>query len=340
MSANFIARWDLDKTYLRTDFDTVASLLRTAVERADHKRTVPGAAVLMRELSAANIAVHILSGSPEQLRRSITRKLRLDGVRPASLTLKPNVHNLVRLRFRAIKGQLGYKLPALLARRAELAPHPSTAEAHVAAREILLGDDAEADAFIYALYDDVCRGQVDEALLAEVLTAARAYPDEIAFALRMLRLLRLNPPTTSNPARILIHLDRQSRPQDFDWLGPRVVPFFNYLQAALVLVQDGALPASSVLHISEELTLVHGLEAEALGRSYTDLLSRGHIDAATGHRVAQAFDAASSPAARDLSPMLAAFSAAPKTTAAPRALDQAPIDYVKRAQGHNRRRAR
>ena len=44
----FVARWDLDKTYLRTDFDTVRDLVRTAIERPDQKRTVPGAATLMR----------------------------------------------------------------------------------------------------------------------------------------------------------------------------------------------------------------------------------------------------------------------------------------------------
>ena len=90
-ASNFIARWDLDKTYLRTDFDTLRDLVRTAIERPDQKRTVPGAAALMRELSDAGVAIHILSGSPEQLRGRLVDKLRLDGVRFESLTLKPNL---------------------------------------------------------------------------------------------------------------------------------------------------------------------------------------------------------------------------------------------------------
>src|SRR6476619_2116750 len=117
----FIARWDLDKTYLRTDFDTLRDLVSTAIERPDQKRTVPGAAPLLRELGRAGVEIHILSGSPEQLRSLLTQKLRLDGARWASLTLKPNLENILRLRFRALRGQLGYKLPALLRRRAELA---------------------------------------------------------------------------------------------------------------------------------------------------------------------------------------------------------------------------
>ena len=87
----FVARWDLDKTYLRTDFDTLRDLVRSAVERPDQKRTVPGAASLMRELTDAGAEIHILSGSPEQLRGRIVEKLRIDGVRFESLTLKPNL---------------------------------------------------------------------------------------------------------------------------------------------------------------------------------------------------------------------------------------------------------
>ncbi|HTN91517.1 MAG TPA: hypothetical protein VL242_47945, partial [Sorangium sp.] len=104
--APFIARWDLDKTYLRTDFDTLRDLVRTAIERPDQKRTVPGAGSLLRELGRAGVETHILSGSPEQLRSRIEQKLRLDGARWASLTLKPNLQNILRLRFRALRGQL------------------------------------------------------------------------------------------------------------------------------------------------------------------------------------------------------------------------------------------
>ncbi len=64
-----IARWDLDKTYLRTEFDTIRDLVKTALERPDEKRTNPGASTLLREMVRAGVSVHILSGSPEQMRR-------------------------------------------------------------------------------------------------------------------------------------------------------------------------------------------------------------------------------------------------------------------------------
>jgi len=178
----FVARWDLDKTYLRTDFDTVRDLIRTAIERPDQKRTVPGAAALMRELGRAEVPIDILSGSPEQLRGRIIEKLRLDGVRFNSLTLKPNLRNILRLRFRAVRGQLGYKLPALLRLRCEMAQQRDDRGELV--HEALLGDDAEADAFVYSLYADVCGGAVDAALLGRIMHRGGCYADDIADAVR------------------------------------------------------------------------------------------------------------------------------------------------------------
>ena len=143
-----VYRWDLDKTYLRTEFDTVRDLVKTAFESAAQKRTVPGAAALLRELRATEPrGIYIVSGSPEQLRRVLEAKLRLDGIRWDSLTLKPQLHALLRGRFRFLKDQVGYKLGSLLETRAEL---PAEVD------EFMFGDDAEADAFIYSIYSDIC----------------------------------------------------------------------------------------------------------------------------------------------------------------------------------------
>lgn len=267
----FIARWDLDKTYLRTDFDTVRDLWSTLIQRPDQKRTVPGAAALLRELGRAGVAIHILSGSPEQLRSRIEAKLRLDGARWASLTLKPNLQNLLRLRFRALRGQLGYKLPALLHRRCELRRQHDESGALI--REVLLGDDAEADAFVYSLYADVCRGRIDTGALTALLRAGGAYEDTITDAVRFASYVDKGPVVE----RILIHLDRQSSPSDFKVYGDLVVPFYNYLQASFVLYEDGRIPARSVLRIAQDLTASHNFDGSALARSYLDLSRRGHV---------------------------------------------------------------
>ncbi|HEY8072782.1 MAG TPA: hypothetical protein VIF62_01700, partial [Labilithrix sp.] len=193
-----ISRWDLDKTYLRTEFDTVRDLVRTALERPDEKRTNPGAATLLREMKRAGVVIHILSGSPEQMRRRLEDKLRLDGIAWDTFTLKPNLKNVLRLRFRAVKDQLGYKLPALLRTRGV------ANEGEEAARETLFGDDAEADAFVYSLYADIMAGRVGDALVKTICERGRVYEDVTDEVLASVRAVK----PAEIVERILIHLEQ------------------------------------------------------------------------------------------------------------------------------------
>jgi phosphatidate phosphatase APP1 len=87
-----IYRWDLDKTYLQTEFDTIRQLVRTAFQKAHEKKAVPGAAALIRELrSSGDSRLCIVSGSPTQMRTVLTEKLHLDGVEFDELVLKDNL---------------------------------------------------------------------------------------------------------------------------------------------------------------------------------------------------------------------------------------------------------
>jgi hypothetical protein len=276
-----ISRWDLDKTYLRTEFDTVRDLVRTAFERADEKRTNPGAATLLREMSRAGVSIHILSGSPEQMRRRLEDKLRLDGIVWDSFILKPNLQNVLRLRFRALKDQLGYKLPALLAARASAG--------ETTARETLFGDDAEADAFVYALYADILAGRVGEELVHSIAQRGRMYEDVLEGALASLRQIKGAAPEPVE--RILIHLEQQTPPSDFQIYGARVVPFYNYLQAAFVVHEDGRLPPDGVLRVALELLTQHRFDGDALARSYADLGKRGHLRGEKVDELVTALDA-------------------------------------------------
>lgn len=328
MSLGFVTRWDLDKTYLRTDFDTLGDLLRTAIERPDRKRSVPGAAALLRELGAHGARVHILSGSPRQMRGKLEAKLRIDRVRWDAMTLKPNLSNLLRLRLSAMKDQLGYKLPALLEARA-------TDRASLPERplfEALVGDDVEADAFVYSLYADVCAGAVDRAGLERVLAQGQLYADQRRRALQAAERL------TPEPAveRILIHLDRQSPPSRFYAYGTRVVPFHNYLQAALVLAEEARLGASGVLRVASELALEHRFDAEALARSYLDLQRRGHV---TGSLIAPLTAAAeaepwANPAREILLQACGRMVALLEVPASPRAERPPRVDYSELAARH------
>jgi hypothetical protein len=278
-----VFRWDLDKTYLHTNFDTVVDLLRTAVERPERKRTVPGAASLMREIRASGrVRITIVSGSPEQMRRSLEAKLRLDGVRWDELVLKPNLRNILRLRFRAVREQVGYKLPALLEARRR-APE--------AAVETLFGDDAEADALVYSLYADVLGGRIGEDTLQAVLEKAGAYPDAIASMRAHVATLAKSDPVR----RIFIHLDRKSDPAFFRRYGPRVVPIENYFQAALVLVADGTIPPEAGLRHAASLVIEHDFDVPDLVAVARDVAGRGHVTAAALEAIAHAARATGEP---------------------------------------------
>jgi len=260
-----VYRWDLDKTYLRTEFDTVRDWVRTAFETARDKQTVPGAGALLREIRGTDpFGVYIVSGSPEQLRRVIEAKLRLDGVRWDGLVLKPQLTNILRGRFKSIKEQVAYKLGAMLETRATLP---------VDTEELMFGDDAEADAFIYCLYADLCAGRVTPALFMQLLESAETYPDAIT---RLVRLAE-HMPRGGRTRRIFIHLDRVSPTDSFTDLGVRVCTFHNYFQPALVLMRHGALDPLAVLRVGGELLHDHGFTPDALVASYGDLVRRGQL---------------------------------------------------------------
>lgn len=314
-----VYRWDLDKTYLRTEFDTVADLVRTAIEPPSRKRTVPGAAALLRELRRTRPrGIHILSGSPEQMRSRLEAKLRLDGVVWDRFTLKPTLENVLRGRFGFVREQLGYKLRALL---------ESRANGLVGEDEILFGDDAEADGYIYSLYADLLAGRVDVSTLLEVLGRANVHADDVEQVVRLAGSV----PRADAVRKIFIHLERVSASTSFDAFGHRVCAFFNYFQPALVLVDAGVLGVDSAMRVATELVVEHGFDADALLASHADLVSRKQVGGRLSRRFVEAragFDARSyEGASEDVARTVEALAAMPPSTE--EAAESAPhVDYL------------
>ena len=260
-----VYRWDLDKTYLKTDFDTFRDLLRTAFQKAREKVNVPGTAALMRELrhhGRTPNRVCIISGSPRQMRSVLEEKLHLDGADFDELVLKPNLSNMLRGRFRAMRDQLGYKLPALLESRSRTPPE---------ATETLFGDDAESDAYVYSLYADLVAGKVSMDELAAIFDACGTYEDQARAAIGFAREIE----PREAVGHIFIHLDRLTPPAHFRKYGPRLVPIYNYFQVALVLMADGHIGAGSVVRVAAEMVADYGYSLFSLGNSFQDLVRRG-----------------------------------------------------------------
>jgi hypothetical protein len=197
------------------------------------------------------------------MRAVLAEKLKLDGVEFDELVLKDNVRNLLRGRFKALRGQVGYKLPALL---------ESRIRAPAEADEVLFGDDAEADAFIYSLYADMVARRVSEPIVHQVLQAAELYPDDVT---RVMKAWDKVPESTEPVRRIFIHLDRLTPPGRFSRYGQRVVPIFNYFQAALVLMAEGHLTAPQVIRVAVEMVQTAGYNLLTLSNSFQDLFRRG-----------------------------------------------------------------
>lgn len=278
-----VFRWDLDKTYLDTDFHSVRSLIRTALEPATRKRNIPGSAALMRALNRSNAdsRVHIVSGSPTQMRSVLEEKLALDGVRYDELVLKDNLGNIRRGRLRDVRGQLGYKLPTLLEQRVGLG---------TPVRETLFGDDAEVDAIVYSVYAEAVAGRLDEEGLGRVMSAGGAYSDSIRAAKRALRQIS----TAEAVQTIFIHLDRLAPPGGFRPLGARVVPVFSWLQAALVLWESGRLDVAGVVEVARACADEAELHEIQLAALVQDIVRRGRVPATSVHRLLDE--------ARDLAP--------------------------------------
>ncbi len=266
MSAIVHYRWDVDKTYIRTEFDTFRDLVRAWRQEAEDKTNIPGAPALLRELLATRdrdqSRVTFISGSPRQMRRVLSDKFRLDGVEPDAFILKPNLSNILLMRWKAVNNQVGYKLAALLDSRSE------------GADEYLFGDDSEQDALIYSMYADMLSGDIGADELQETLLACGVYEHEVEALVR-----RYGEMTQSGVVRrVFIHLDRRSPLQRFLAYGPRVVAVYNYFQAAVILHANGVLSVEGVARVVESMRL-DGYTPTRLANSVRDLLRRGFINA-------------------------------------------------------------
>jgi hypothetical protein len=265
-----IFRWDLDKTYLQSEFDTLREMVRIPFEKAEDKKAAPGVAALMRGLRESalsrgrSLRVYFISASPPQIGRAIRRKLELDGIVHDGMVFKNQLQRLMRGKFRHLREHVGYKLTELLkARQAE----PPTA------LEYLFGDDWESDPLIYSLYADVIARRVDGGELEALLRAMRVDPPLVAQACTLAAAIE----PTDAVRRIFINLERRTPPGHLRAYGPRLVPAFNYLQTAACLYDDDVLSAAGVMQVARSLIEESDYTRERLANSLADVERRGHL---------------------------------------------------------------
>ena len=290
-------RWDLDKTYLQTNFDSVKDLVKTFWQKPEDKATVAGAQALLQSLmdpaDRINRRVTFISGSPRQMRKVLMRKLCLDGVEPDMFILKPNLENLLRGRFRALRGQVGYKLKALLL-------------SHMAQEtvdEYLFGDDAEQDSFIYSLYGDILAGRVDAVRMAAILSTCKVYRHDVDEIMAYHAQLA---GSGEFVRRIFIHLDRRSPLDRFAPYGARVVAIYNYFQCAVLLFDAGLLASRGLLAVLAAMAGA-GYTPERVANSVQDLMRRGFVHPPAIRKIVQALDDAEKTVDRPASQFIQKF---------------------------------
>lgn len=274
-------RWDLDKTYLKSEFDTLRDMMRIPFEKAEDKVAAPGVAALIRALRESalgrgrTIRVHFVSASPPQIGRAIRRKLELDGIIYDDIIFKNQLQRLFRGKFRHLREQVGFKLTELLkARKKESA----------IAREYLFGDDWESDPLIYSLYADIIAGRIDTVELAAILRAVRVDTPLIDQACALAAAIE----PVDAVARIFINLARRTPPAQLRAYGARLVPAFNYLQTAACLHDEDVLSAAGVVQVARSLLEDSSYTPERVLNSLADVGRRGHLRPAAVARLREA----------------------------------------------------
>lgn len=165
---------DIDKTYLETNFESIAMMAKIALESSEDKITVQGAQVLLNwlrwgepdNLEGFNldqiVPLHFVSSSPPQLRRTLEEKLMFDGLLWSSDTFKDQAYNIFKGKFKLLKHQVAYKVAAILNLIARMKD-----DSHI----LFIGDNAESDPMIYQSISMLLTGLVTESEFVGLLSS-------------------------------------------------------------------------------------------------------------------------------------------------------------------------
>jgi hypothetical protein len=262
-------RWDLDKTYLVSQFESLRYLLRVPFQKAKDKVAVPGVSALIKgvrrtiERARRPVAVYFLSASPPQIGTAIREKLELDGIVYDGITFKDQMRHLIYARFDSVLEQIGYKMEGLL----------TSARDNVSGRvELLFGDDWESDPFVYSVYADILDGRLTGTEVAELLRRAevsRHYRD------RILELMADERPT-AHVAAIFVLRQRPARAVDLDAFGERLVWFDNYFECALKLWDLGVLDVDGIFEVLADI----GFNPAQTAVSFDAVCARSRVERA------------------------------------------------------------
>ena len=260
--------WDVDKTYLDTDFKSLRGLLRIPLEMAIDKQAIPGTPALLAACRRGpgprprHTPLYFVSASPPQLAGVIGRKMTLDGIQPDGFIFKDQARLVAQGRLAQLKRQVEYKLTAMLGLIADLPRHT---------RLVVVGDDWESDAQVFSLLDRIQQGELEGDALGRALRQAgvrsRSVPPLVDTAVQ-----------AAGRAQVwlaVLLLTRGRDPSFADPFSPPVVAAREALQAAALFAQHGLIRPQDAGPVGRAVAHRLGWGQEALGASLQDAVARG-----------------------------------------------------------------
>lgn len=260
--------WDLDKTYLDTKWETIRGLLRTAFEKGQKKKNIPGAKTLVQGMQkhfGSDLPIFFVSASPPQMIKSIYEKLTFDGLKPLGFLSKDNLKNVYPGKFKFLNKQIGYKLQALMELRLRLKN---------TVKIVCFGDDSESDAVVYSLFSDLCAHRITDREAKDILLNLQVLEPRIDLILELRDML-----TTEDPVeRVYIHLESDTDPEYYDKFGRRLFVVEDTFQTAVDLYQYDFITAQDVVEVAKAIIRTYNhYSRDQLERSYDNLFRRNRV---------------------------------------------------------------
>jgi hypothetical protein len=223
---------DIDQTYLQTDFHSFRGLLRVVTEKASDKKTFPYAQETLEILSnKEDVRLRFLSASPEQMRRVLQKKIRLDGVSFDEVFLKDATSMVLSGSLRGVLNQVSYKLPVLLQSFLQcLQKHPQQTY-----HQLLFGDDSEDDPIIYTIFEAIVQKKISHN--SPILSKILDYCSISEGSIQEIQQLSRNIQEREYQTRIvaIIHMTTNGPMKPLLVFPQFVIPVFNWLQIALFI---------------------------------------------------------------------------------------------------------
>jgi hypothetical protein len=276
--------WDIDNTYLMTEWSSLRDLIRIRFEAAIDKRPVAGAPELLQALrrgkgDAERRPIYFVSASPEAMRTVLEKRMLLDGVEQDGVSFRDLWTGGVP-HLRHIRDVYGYKIAALLLYRLE---------GPAKGRETLFGDDREHDPEVYVLYSRICSGAIRGKALEEILTARGVRKPDVAYVAALATELPQYDPVERVFIRRVRNVERAPGDEPssvppaapFDAQDQRVTLVRDYAEVAAILYAAHVIDARGFARTFGAVRGESGRDAERLLAEAQPPLAPEAIEAAT-----------------------------------------------------------